>query len=343
MAHNINYHKQRGHSFVSRKEKPWHGLGKIVDKAMTSAEAIQLANADYEVIKAPVWANFPQEHRKTIEGKYIKGYPVPDAYATFRTDTLDVFNIVGKRYEVVQNIEAFNFIDDIIKTGEAVIETAGVLGKGERVFVTAKLPNYIKLDNNDPIEGYLFITNSHDGTDTIRAAITKIRIVCNNTLNFALRNCTNSISLRHTKNVHDRLGEGLRLMKLYNEFDKEFQETLDYLKQKPVNDERRKQIIYDLFLTGAELKLTEMNNWSLAGIDEISTRKKNTISQVLGTIEIGQGQDFYRGSALHLFNGFTCYLGNVKKFNSQESKLDNILQGQGSQLRQQLVNNLIKL
>ena len=52
MAHNIEFNKiTNTHSFVSVKELAWHKLGKIVNKAMTSEEAMQGANLNFEVIK----------------------------------------------------------------------------------------------------------------------------------------------------------------------------------------------------------------------------------------------------------------------------------------------------
>ena len=95
---------------------------------------------------------------------------------------------MGKDYEVVQNMDAFSFFDAIVGGDGIQYETAGALGKGERIFITAKLPNYIKVGNDDLIEQYLFLTTSHDGGGSITAAFTPVRIVCNNTLNAALRN-----------------------------------------------------------------------------------------------------------------------------------------------------------
>ena len=44
MSHNLNFNKNLNrHAMVSLREKPWHGLGKVVNEAMTSHDAIKLA------------------------------------------------------------------------------------------------------------------------------------------------------------------------------------------------------------------------------------------------------------------------------------------------------------
>ncbi|CAA9199500.1 hypothetical protein FLACOL7796_02752 [Flavobacterium collinsii] len=83
---------------------------------------------------------------------------------------------------------------------------------GERIFITAKLPDYIRVGNDDLIEKYLFLTTSHDGSGSITAAFTPIRIVCANTLNAAMHNKTNTVRIRHTSNAKQRLGQAHKVM-----------------------------------------------------------------------------------------------------------------------------------
>lgn len=130
---------------------------------------------------------------------------MPHYFATIRTDTEQVLGVVGKDYEVLQNVDAFNFFDAVVGDAGIQYETAGALGKGERIFITAKLPGYILAGRDDSIEKYLFLTTSHDGFGSITAAFTPIRIVCANTLKAALRNHTASIKIRHTANARERL------------------------------------------------------------------------------------------------------------------------------------------
>ena len=168
---NINYNEQKGtYSFYSLKELPWHGLGTIVEEAKTPSEILEIANMDYRVELAPLYASFIPNGAVTCEkdlitGEYKgyyrsgnesipysikkKGELIKTNYATYRTDTLDILGVVGSRYECVQNDVAIDFIfnvlhnQDIINKNDIIIDTAGVLGKGERIFVTAKLPDFI--------------------------------------------------------------------------------------------------------------------------------------------------------------------------------------------------------
>lgn len=161
MAHNLNFNEQTGkHSFFSVKEKAWHGLGQIVEGSPTSAEALIFAGLDYTVEKRKLFI-YDNENHAADEEKEIKipEIEVPNYLATIRTDTEQVLGVVGKDYEVVQNTEAFSFFDAIVE-GEAIqYETAGALGNnGERIFITAKLPDYIKVGSDDLIEKYLFLT-----------------------------------------------------------------------------------------------------------------------------------------------------------------------------------------
>src|SRR5277367_1882484 len=194
MAHNINFNEKTGkHSFMSVKEKAWHGLGQIVDRYPTSSEAIQFAGLDYIVEKRPLFTYDTENQMADPETDIIiPEISVPNYFATVRADTDQVLGVVGNDYEVVQNRDAFTFFDAIVGGGDGILyETAGALGNGERIFITAKLPGYIRVGNDDLIEKYLFLTTSHDGFGSITAAFTPIRVVCNNTLHAALNNMSN--------------------------------------------------------------------------------------------------------------------------------------------------------
>ena len=125
-------------------------------------------------------------------------------------------------------------------------ETAGALGSGEKIFITAKLPDYIKVGNDDLIEKYIFLTTSHDGSGSITAAFTPIRIVCQNTLSMALNNCSNVFKIRHTESAQDRLKQAHKIMGISNKLSDELDDIFNTWAKVRITD---KQIIHPVRLS----------------------------------------------------------------------------------------------
>lgn len=367
---NINYNEIRGtYSFYSLKELPWHGLGTIVEEAKTPNEILELANMDYKVELAPLYASFIPNGAVTCEkdlitGEYKgyyrsgnetipysikkKGELIKTNYATYRTDTLDVLGVVGNRYEPVQNYVAIDFIfnvlsnQDIIHPKDIIIETAGVLGKGERIFVTAKLPDFIIA--KDLINNYILFTTTHDGSGSITACFTDIRVVCNNTLNMALNGCTNKMTFKHTRNVNKRLSEGSNLMKNAIMYKNTLVETLEPLSKIEVKEKDAIEFIQDLFLNEEQVNYIKSKGsfFNITNGDElIATKTLNKMKEAITYIEKGAGQDYNYGTALWLYNGITSYINNGINYKSNEDKFNSIMDGVGAKLNQKSYNLII--
>ena len=86
----------------------------------------------------------------------------------------------------------------------------------------AKLPETIKVAEKDTVSQYILVSNSHDGSGAIKILPTPIRVVCNNTLTWALRKGhANQYSFRHTKNASERVEAARKVLRLVNlEFGK---------------------------------------------------------------------------------------------------------------------------
>ena len=334
MAHNINIVNGKA-SFFSRKEIPWHRLGQVVEDATNSEEAIKLAGLDYEVRKVKLFADLREINPE------VKGKELPNYFATVRTDTLDVLGMVGNRYEIVQNSQAFDFVDDIVGSKQAVFETAGALGKGEKIFVTAKLPSNIRIKQTDDIiEKYLLFYGSHDGSSPVIAGLTPVRVVCNNTVNMALKNLSNKITLRHTRNVHEKLEIGRQLMGLYKVYSEEFQQVLNHLANIQITKETIQTAVNSIVLNSEEMRIIAEFGM---GDERISTRKKNTIVDMYKYIDQGVGQDLHRGSALWAYNGISAYYSNGKKYKSDEDRFESITDGLANKQTQKMFDTIMAL
>jgi phage/plasmid-like protein (TIGR03299 family) len=322
MAHNLNFNEQRQEWSFFSTEKAWHDLGQIVNGAKTSEEAIKLAHLDYEVQLKPIY--FDKEAAFNEQDSLMPKL-ITDNYATVRTDTMQALGIVKKRYKVIQNTDVFSFFDNVIDDDDAVFETAGALGNGEKIFISAKMPHHIEIKGyNDPTEIYILLTSSHDGSGSIVAGITPIRVVCNNTLNVALGGIKNKVSIRHTINAKNSLKEAHKLMGITNLYIENMNIIFNKMNKTYIPDNVAKKLIEQVFKSEK--------------ID--STRIKNIREDVWKSYQIGIGQEKITGTAYGLFNGISFYLSH-KNYNSNESKFKNLYLTEKNKL-QESFNLIIK-
>lgn len=332
MAHNLFYNEQTDKvSFFSVKEKAWHGLGQIVEDYPTSAEAIRFAGLDYTVEKRPLFTNsLPNEMAESID---FPKTSVPNFFATVRNDNGSVLGVVGKDYEVVQNADAFQFFDAIVGGGNGIkYETAGALGKGERIFITAKLPDYIKVGKQDLIEQYLFLTTSHDGFGSITAAFTPTRIVCNNTLNAALRNHSNAVKIRHTASANDRLKQAHTLMGISHVMAQELRELFNHWTNVRITDKQVKKLIQLAMAPNKEV----ITNLELDLVDKLSTTYTNIVDNAYA-YALGnptQTMETTAGTLFGAYNAITGYYQNVRNFKDGDAKFKSIMDGTARQRAQ---------
>jgi len=317
MAHNINFNEKTGqHSFFSVKEKAWHGLGQIVEGYPTSSEALQLAGLDFNVIK------LPNVHRLQDGTEIVSA----NSFFTYRTDTGDILgDKLGSDYNIVQNGNAFSFFDAIVGGDGMQYETAGALGKGERIFITAKLPGYIKVGNDDFIEKYLFLTTSHDGSGSITAAFTPVRIVCQNTLNAALSNCSNTIKIRHTASAEDRLKEAHKVMGISNKLASELDGIFNQWAKVRITDKEIMALIKQAMCPSKEVFKSLKNG------EEMSTVLKNICENAF-MYAMGsptQQTETTKGTLFGAYNAITGYFQNVKEFKDDEAKVQSVIFGTG--------------
>jgi phage/plasmid-like protein (TIGR03299 family) len=340
MAHNLNFNeKTNQHSFFSVKEKAWHGLGQIVKNYPTSAEAIKHASLDYTVEKRKLFTldneNQQDDPEETI---IVPEIEVPGYFATLRTDTEQVLGVVGKDYEIVQNVDAFSFFDSIVGGDGIQYETAGALGKGERIFITAKLPGYIKVGREDLIEQYLFLTTSHDGYGSITAAFTPVRIVCNNTLNAALRNFSNAIKIRHTANAKDRLEQAHKVMGISNQLSDQLETILNQWTKVKITEPDLQQLIRLALVPNKEV----LENINTGQWDDLSTCFNNMCNSVYEYAQTSPTQqtETTKGSLFGAYNAVTGYFQNVRNYKNDEAKLKSLMFGGTAQARTQKAFNL---
>lgn len=248
------------------REKPWHGLGVRVEEAPRSAEALEIAGLDWTIEGRPVFND---------EGVQIMGYK-----ANTRSSDGSVLGIVSNRYQVVQNEEAFEFTDALIGEG-VTYETAGSLRGGRQIWLLGKMPErYIVGDKFEP---YICFTNTHDGSGAVRACMTPIRVVCNNTLNAALSSAKRSWSTPHRGNVQSRLEEARQTLQLADVYMKHLEEQADKWANESLSMDKAEHIVSVMFALPENASERQKRNVQEAHDSIVACMLRPDLAQFLNT------------------------------------------------------------
>ena len=320
MAHEIDLSTGQPAVFTVG-EPPWHGLGVNIQEAQTSQQAITLAHLDWDVKLWPVQAMDPDRVLPEIACKQHR--------ATVRTDTRAVLGVVGDGYTPFQNHEAFDFMDAIVSENLAMFESAGALRGGRVIWMLARIPRQLWVTPDDEIRPYVLLTNSHDGSMSVRMLPTCIRVVCMNTLNLALRRGQGSgWSIRHCANLHERVEEARRALGLVTQRLERFSvET---------------KLLADQHVTSAQLaNYFDMLLPPAGDSDRAQAHREGVIKQFYGNFEADSNTlPGMRSSVWAAYNAVSQWADHQRVFRGasplqrQQRRLDSIWFGASNQLKQ---------
>ena len=327
-------------SKFNRGGLPWV-LGTDVSNCVTAQDVMKTAKLDWTVQKCELVSKMPfriGSNNEVGEDSFVYDGSIyrecPNAFATYRTDINMPLGIVKDKYEIVQNMDAFNFFNNAIGEGKAIWDKAACLNMGEKVYVSAKLPVQTSVGKDDVIDNYLVFSNGHAGNSSVDIMITPIRVICTNMLNGALDKAACHIRLRHTKSVKEKLELGAQVLKIACEHAIDAQELYRHLATIKMTDDQVAEYICKLQLTPAEIaKLNEVDpnhgykrlisrDYHLIDAVEISTRKSNQLYNMMDYYIDGIGQKDICGTAWGAYNaitGFYCNVANLegeKRMNS---------------------------
>ena len=261
MAHNLEQGSDGSVAFALRGAPAWHNLANVLfdeDAHVTTADMLSSAKLNnWDVRLQPLV--IPDGYRSNANNQMV-----------IRTNPFDggtdVLSVVGDRYKVFQNEELFAFGDGVLDGG-AAWESAGSIKDGKVVFGSLVVPREFVLDPdgaNDVTKTYLLVTTSHDGSAAIQANITPVRVVCQNTLNMAIRGSKQSFKIRHTATVAGRVDEARRVLGLtFNHMDA-FENEARALFETAIDDKKFNEIITTLYPKpedgSAKVSLTKWEN-----------------------------------------------------------------------------------
>jgi len=337
MAHELMEHDE----MMSVRERPWHGLGVVIEDYPTIEEAKEHSGLNWSASVRPSFYLAGDE--------YIR---IPGTNAVVRDDVDVVIGTVGDRYEVYQNNEMWDFIDSFQFETGCKLETAGSLRNGATTWVLAK-NGTVEYVSGDPVEEYFLFRNSFNGSTPIMAMFTNIRVVCNNTLSAAIRGAGNIFKVKHTLNAENQLIEVRRALGLREKYRDKLNDAMQTLTGVAMTERKIMDVLAtDIF---PEPKQTIQKGGNVISMKEISkkaiTVRKNKINAVLELVENGAGADIpgVKGTAYGLYQALTEWTDHeksVKVVNNrvrEEVRFENAFWGTGAQFKEDCFKKLLKM
>ena len=252
MAHNLETNGNDV-AFALRGKPAWHNLANRIfniDEDVTTQMMLDEAKlSNWNVRLSPLTDHISSEWNDVSNSQLvIRTNP-------FNGET-DVLSTVGSRYHVLQNEELFDFADAIHDANpECRWESAGSLKKGRVVFGSVDIPRTMVLDPqgaNDETKLYLIVWTSHDGSVAVQAAITPVRVVCQNTLNLAMNNAKQSFKIRHTQTAEGKIQVARETLGLALGYFDDFEKEAQALFAESVNDKQFLDIVKTVYPKPAE-------------------------------------------------------------------------------------------
>lgn len=306
---------------------PWHGLGTRISRPMTWEEAYKLASLDWTVSLEP--SGYMNKVGKFVPATVISGVDqgipriVTEKFHVIRSDNGEIIGTVGKGYKPVQNRDCFSILNAVVKEQLATIEVAGALKQGQIIWVLAKLPGYIRVKGDDTVDKFLLLANGHDGLMKFTMQLTPTRVVCNNTLNVALREATARFTARHTGEIGMKISAIRDTLGIVNEwFEKDFAAMAQKLVAKQVTT-----LTLDKFLDDLGYPKPLAKGFITGGYQPVDTGARTDIIQLF---EHGAGNNMpgVARTAWALLNGVTEYVDHHRatriqggSTSSQEARL----------------------
>lgn len=298
-------------SAVFANEAAWHREGTVLDtdgaKGITVPKALKTSGLDWTVEKVPVFAPAPgwSGPEGTAPDKLVA---VEDRFGVQRSSDGKVLGVVGETWQPVQNTEGFEVIEDFLQGTDAWIEAAGALNGGRKVWILAHMAKDLFIAG-EQISQFVLFANGHDGRTAVNAAMTDVRVVCQNTLALALGSTQRKVSIRHTAKATERLAEAKRILGLRDVYAEELAKQGEWLVNQKMSDKA-----FDVFLESL-MPIDEEQEDKPAG-----TMIRDRREAIRDTYQ-GDNLNNIRGTRWGALNAVIEYSDHKRKFRDGETQL----------------------
>lgn len=283
----------------------WHAIGKSVEECTNMEQVLKASGLDYTVEKRPVFMDWdisaPNSRIKTVDK-----IAIPNRFVTVRTSDGHPYDVVSDKFEIIQNREAFDFVNYM--GDELSFEKAGETANG-MVYIIGKLPEVSIL--GDAFTPHVIFRNGFNGKVKITAAISPLRLVCQNQFNFAFKNAANATTIRHVRNAEAKLAEARETLKMAADYMQELNAMAEHYAGIKMNSDRLERVVKYLFPIPED---TAINPF----------KRKNLEDQRAAFLKAHEQEDNrnFRGTAWGLINAYTDFMTHKEPAGKREDRFE---------------------
>lgn len=293
-------------------QQPWNPLGVTLPPNQSIEAWIKHSGMEWEINESPV-------HFKLNGTNDFR--PYEDKKILYRNDTGAPLSVVSERYKVVQPREILEFYRDLIEVSGYELQSAGVIKGGKKIWAMARTGQETMLKGNDHVKSYLIFASACDGSLASTVTPTSIRVVCSNTLAYAINGAANAIKVPHSTQFNAQAVKkelGISVSQWDN-----FIYQLKHLSERKVKPQESVEFFNQVFNSESESLKTKQNDRTIKIVQSLFEGK-------------GKGSllESSAGKAWGLLNAVTEYIDHEKRARNVDYRVDNALFGRGAQIKQ---------
>lgn len=270
----------------------WHAIGKSVEECTNMEQVLKASGLDYTVEMRPVY--------------FDNGIKIPNRYATVRTSDNHPYDVLSDKFQIIQNRDAFDFVNYM---GEDLsFEKAGETANG-MVYIIGKLPDVSIL--GDVFTPHVIFRNGFNGKIKITAAISPLRLVCQNQFNFAFKNAASAITIRHVGNAEAKLVEAKETLRMCADYMQELNTMAEHFAGMKISRPQMERVVKYLFPIPDD---TNINPF----------KRKNLEDQRAAFLRAHEQEDNrnFRGTAWGLINAYTDFITHKEPAGKREDRFE---------------------
>lgn len=277
----------------------WNSVGYDVSKAQDLGQVLQTSGLDYDVMKMPL--ALAGDSNTVVPNRFVTARPEGDG--------LHLYDVVSDKFEIVQNRDAFDFVN--FMGSDVRFVKAGETQSG-MVYIIGALPEVNIL--GDAFTPFVLFRNGFSGKVKITACICPLRIVCQNQFNFSFQNVQNTIMVRHVQNAEIKLEEAKQVLKMSADYMTKLNEEAEKYASWNMSEFEIRRVTDMLFPIPKDAKET-MNPFKLKRLEEQKAR-------FIAAHDADDNANF-KGTAWGLINAYTDFITHEPAMGKTSTKVEN--------------------